>query len=154
MHECPLALAVPAQAKSPLLPVRFAARLTFSLTATYMRVIWRSCWVRGGLCPHGTFDANVQPAPFARYTEIMLRPHRNWIVLILLSGCLGLPLDSPADPPDGYWGSVDSSNPVAFHHTRQVALKPRGNRLIRQDMHVRNIHRLDEFVGTSWIFGN
>lgn len=107
-----------------------------------------------GPCPQSTFDANVQTAPFARYTEIMLRPHRNWIVLILLSGCLGLPLVSPADPPDGYCDPEDSSDPMAFRHTRQVVLKPRGNRLIRQDMHVRNIHRLDEFVGTSWIFGN
>ncbi len=59
----------------------------------------------------------MQTAPSILYTEIMLRPHRIWIVLILLSGWLGLPLAAPADPPDGYYDSVDSTDPVALRTT-------------------------------------
>lgn len=67
-----------------------------------------------GHCPAA---ANVQTVPLICYTKTMLRAHRIWIVLILLSGCLGLPLAAPADPPNGYYDSVDSTDPVALRTT-------------------------------------
>ncbi len=61
--------------------------------------------------------ANVQSAPLICYTEIMLPAHRIWIVLVLFSGWLGLPLAAPADPPDGYYDSVDSTDSVVLRTT-------------------------------------
>ena len=52
---------------------------------------------------------NVQTAPLICYTEKMVPAHRIWIVLVLLSGWLGLPLAAPADPPDGYYDPVDAT---------------------------------------------
>ena len=51
---------------------------------------------------------NVQTVPLICYTEKTLPAHRNWIVLVLLSGWLGLRLTRPHDFPRMTFKIVDS----------------------------------------------